>query len=70
MANRLSVADEWLAARNVIMEFLREMTPRHQFSSPSEYEKNLEHNAAALIARLANHKPPILLNMIKPGEKV
>jgi hypothetical protein len=49
------VAREWLAARGVIIDFLRELRP--DLGRPE-----LEHNAAALIARLASHEPPILLS--------
>ena len=50
------VAREWLAARNVIVAFLREMRPDMK-------QEVLEDNAACLIARLAGHKPPIILEM-------
>lgn len=47
-------AQEWLASRKVIVEFLRELNPRMT-------QGHLEHNAAAIIARLASHDPPIML---------
>jgi hypothetical protein len=48
------VTREWLAARAVIVDFLRELRPDMS-------EVHLEHNAAAIIARLASHEPPILI---------
>jgi hypothetical protein len=53
------VAREWLASRDVIIRFLKELRPDMS-------QEHLEHNAAALIARLAQHEPPILLEMMKP----
>jgi hypothetical protein len=49
------ISHEWLAAREVIIVFLRELRP-------DLGRRELEHNAAALIARLASHEPPILLS--------
>ncbi len=46
-------AREWLASRAVIAAFLREMRPDLS-------QAQIEHNAAAVLARLASHKPPIL----------
>lgn len=48
-----AVAREWLAARNVIAGFLRDLLPHADKSA-------IEHNAAAILARLAQHQPPIL----------
>ncbi len=53
MADMNEIAREWLAARNVIAEIIRELVPLTRAAA--------EHNAAAIIARLAHHKPPILL---------
>lgn len=54
MADHMNdVAREWLAAREVIIRFLAELRPDHDRAT-------LEHNAAALLARLASHEPPIL----------
>lgn len=43
----LGVAKEWLLARNVIKKFLQELDPRQD-------AETLDHNAAAIIARLAH----------------
>jgi hypothetical protein len=51
---RDTVRKEWLTARNIIIQFLKEIQPD---LTKEEYE----HNAAALIARLGHHNPPILL---------
>lgn len=48
------VAAEWLAAREVIIGFLAELLP-------GMGRQHLEHNAAAVIARLAGHDPPFLI---------
>lgn len=57
MANDMNrIAAEWLAARQVIMDCLQQLRPDLSRAS-------LEHNAAAIIARLASHDPPILLTM-------
>jgi hypothetical protein len=53
------VVREWLASREVIIRFLKEFRPDMS-------QEHLEHNAAALIARLASHEPPILMQMMKP----
>jgi len=45
-------ADEWVAARDVIIQVLRE----HEVESETTI-------AVQIIARLATHEPPILLNM-------
>ena len=50
------VAREWLVARNVIADFLEEL-----LSNPAWPRDVHEGNAVAIIARLASHKPPILL---------
>lgn len=47
-------AEQWLRARVIIAEFLRELRPDHT-------REQLEHNAAAIIACLAGAEPPILL---------
>jgi hypothetical protein len=47
-------ADEWLVARGVIREFISQLCPGMS-------DKNLDHNAAAVIARLAQHDPPMLI---------
>lgn len=49
----------WLAARAVIMRFLADLDP----GMPQGHR---EDNAAALLARLAAHDPPILLDMATP----
>jgi hypothetical protein len=54
-ANLLRVAIEWLAARDIIAKFLREVCPKDD-------KETIDHNAAAVIARLAHHNPPILLD--------
>lgn len=51
-SNLDAAAAQWLAAREVIVKFLAEF---------GQAEQRAQHNAAALIARLANHDPPILL---------
>lgn len=48
------IAAEWLVARNIITNFLQEV-------SPYQPRDVLEHNAAAILARLAQHEPPILI---------
>lgn len=57
--NMDQVAREWLASREVIIRFLKELRP-------DMTQEQHEHNAAALIARLASHEPPILLQIMKP----
>jgi hypothetical protein len=57
-----SIAHEWLAARNIIADFLQEMRPL----LPRDLHKR---NAAAIIARLAAHEPPILLESAGEQEK-
>lgn len=53
-----AIAREWLAARTVIADFLAEI------SGGQRVHKSVhEHNAAAILARLAHHKPPILISM-------
>lgn len=47
-------ARQWRASRDVIVGFLRELRP-------DMTQEQHEHNAAAIIARLANHEPPILM---------
>lgn len=49
-----NVVAEWRAARDVIADFLRELCP-------DMGRTQREHNAAAVIARLAGHEPPIVL---------
>lgn len=41
------IAVEWLQCRKIIAEFLREVTPE-------ESQETIDHNAAAIIARLSN----------------
>ncbi len=48
-------AIKWLASRNIISEFLRELRPDLS-------QAHLDHNAAAIIARLASAEPPFLLS--------
>lgn len=48
------IAGEWLTARQIIGKFLVELVP-------GKYQVWYEHNAAAIIARLANAEPPLLL---------
>ncbi len=48
----------WLESRNIIVAFLRQVCP-------TMTEPELEHNAAAIIARLAHHKPPILMGFLE-----
>lgn len=50
-------ASVWLAGRAVIMQFLAELRP-------DLTEAEHAHNAAAVIARLASHDPPILLEFV------
>lgn len=50
------VAGEWLAARSIIASALMEWHMADPPGLADEY-------AAAIIARLANHKPPILLSV-------
>ena len=52
------VANEWLAARAVIAEFLKDL---------GHFDENCEGYAETLIARLASHKPPIFLDMQDRG---
>jgi hypothetical protein len=59
MSNMDEAAREWLAARQVIVDFLRELRP-------DLFYAEAEHNAAALLARLANHEPPILVSFYRP----
>lgn len=47
-------AREWLKARTVIAEAIRELAPMTQACA--------EHNAAAIIARLASCEPPLLIS--------
>lgn len=55
-----SVAREWLAARNVIAAFLRDF---RNAQKAFYVQDDFDTAAAALIARLASHDPPILLDM-------
>lgn len=51
-------AREWLASCRIISKFLKEIRPdltQHQ----------LDHNAAAIIARLASNDPPLLIMTMK-----
>jgi hypothetical protein len=52
------IANEWLLARKIIEDFLAELRPDLTAGQ-------LEHNAAAIIARLAHHKPPILVQFAR-----
>lgn len=52
------IGKEWLVARDIIADFLGEILSHMS-------RGHLEHNAAAIIARLANNKPPILLEFHK-----
>lgn len=56
------VANEWMAARNVIRDYLCELLP-------GVSSKAVETTAASIIARLAQHDPPILLKMEKKGRR-
>ncbi len=47
-------AQTWLDARNIILGVLQEICPSYG------QERN-EHFAACILARLANHKPPLLV---------
>ena len=50
------IGREWNAARVIIAGFLAELRP----DQPVQVHL---HNASAIIARLAHHEPPILLEM-------
>jgi hypothetical protein len=56
MSIEAQAAAEWLATRDVIAEFLAR-------SSLGGTVEQAQHNAAAIIARLAHHNPPILFDM-------
>lgn len=45
---------QWLTARRIIADFLKEI-------APWQAQEQLDHNAAAIIVRLAQNEPPILL---------
>lgn len=47
------IGKEWLVSRGIIADFLKLLCPNHT-------REQLEHNAAAIIARLASNDPPIL----------
>jgi len=49
-------AQEWLMARDVALGFLAELRPDLS-------RAQLETNAAALLARLAAHEPPLLVKV-------
>ncbi len=49
------IASKWLEARNVIADALMELIP---MTRPAAFRI-----AEAIIARLAHHKPPILIEM-------
>lgn len=51
------VVSDWLKARNVIKEFIRELLRKNALGTADE--KYLDHNAAALIARLAHENMTI-----------
>lgn len=57
------IAREWLAARDVIAKFFLELSPHFKKVDPRWPDRQTlaESNAAAILARLASHKPPILL---------
>jgi hypothetical protein len=61
MSHLEKVAREWLVARDIIADFLQELRPDMS-------KDHLEHNAAAILARLANHSPPILLEFWEEGK--
>ncbi len=65
MSDMDTVAREWLTARNIIARFLVELDPRMSRLHEEGYSTIAEHNAAAIIARLAGNDPPILLNFIE-----
>ena len=48
------VGKDWMNAKNVIRDFLSQVCPGHTL-------EQLDHNAAAIIARLAAHDPPLLI---------
>jgi hypothetical protein len=50
-----SVSRTWLKSRDIIAQFLSEFQHR---TVPNEHD---EHNAAAIIARLAHAEPPLLI---------
>ncbi len=52
----------WLRARKIIVGFLREVRPDHD-------TETLEHNAAAILARLSHAEPPILIQCYKDAEE-
>lgn len=53
------VIQDWLAAKKIIADFLREA--RADWSNDQ-----LDHNAAAIIARLAYAEPPLLISREEP----
>lgn len=46
--------DKWMESKEVIKTMLRQLRP-------DMTEEVHDHNAAAIIARLANHRPPLLI---------
>jgi hypothetical protein len=48
------VAVQWMRARNIIANFLRELRP-------NDPQSTLDHNAAAIISRLGAADPPLLI---------
>jgi hypothetical protein len=48
------IVRDWLAAKKIIAGLLREVCPQHT-------DAQIDHNAAAVIARLAQHDPPLLI---------
>ena len=65
MSNNLvmdKVAREWLAARNIIAAALSEWYP-----PISTYKSEMD--AAAILARLAHHKPPLLICQDKEDDQ-
>lgn len=56
------IANEWLISRNIIADFLRELRP-------DQGNETHQRNAAAIIARLAQHEPPILTGFARPEPK-
>lgn len=45
---------EWLAACRVVEGLLRQVCPHHD-------QATIEHNARAVLARLASHEPPLMV---------
>ena len=60
------IANEWLAAKKIIADALRDFYRRQLFRTGFDSDTMAE----AIIARLASHDPPILLQMETPDEAI